>query len=92
MRQVRGRSKPLIIPWLMTGDAAIRWQVMRDLLEAPAREIATERRRPPSAGARARRRGVAWRGRVRRRIALDREGTELALRKKNKDFIDVDIA
>lgn len=33
------------IQWLLAGDPAIRWQVMRDLLETPEVEWQTERRR-----------------------------------------------
>lgn len=32
-----------VIAWLLEGDPAIRWQVMRDLLDAPAEEITAER-------------------------------------------------
>ena len=32
-----------VIAWLLDGDPAIRWQVMRDLLDAPADEVAAER-------------------------------------------------
>ncbi|WP_297081128.1 hypothetical protein [uncultured Demequina sp.] len=31
--------------WLLGGDPAVRWQVMRDLLDAPADEVAAERAR-----------------------------------------------
>ncbi len=34
-----------VIDWLMESDPAIRWQVMRDLTDAPAEEIAEERAR-----------------------------------------------
>jgi hypothetical protein len=34
-----------VIDWLLDSDPSIRWQVMRDLLDAPAGEIATERAR-----------------------------------------------
>jgi hypothetical protein len=34
-----------VIDWLLESDPAIRWQVMRDLLDAPAEEIAAERAR-----------------------------------------------
>jgi hypothetical protein len=34
-----------VIDWLLEADPAIRWQVMRDLLDAPAEEIAAERAR-----------------------------------------------
>lgn len=33
-----------IIDWLMEGDAAIRWQTMRDLLDSPASQWQAERR------------------------------------------------
>ena len=31
-----------LIAWLLAGDAAIRWQTMRDLLDAPAGGAARE--------------------------------------------------
>ena len=34
-----------MIDWLLDGDPAIRWQVLRDLTDAPAGEVATERAR-----------------------------------------------
>ena len=34
-----------VIEWLLDGDPAIRWQVMRDLLDAPAGDVAAERAR-----------------------------------------------
>lgn len=34
-----------VIEWLLDGDPAIRWQVMSDLLDAPADEVAAERAR-----------------------------------------------
>lgn len=34
-----------VIAWLLDGDPAIRWQVMRDLLDAPPDEVAAERAR-----------------------------------------------
>jgi hypothetical protein len=34
-----------VIDWLLDSDPAIRWQVMRDLTDAPAKEVATERAR-----------------------------------------------
>jgi len=36
---------PATIQWLLAGDPAIRWQVMRDLLDAPAAEWQAECRR-----------------------------------------------
>lgn len=38
------------INWLMEGDPAIRWQVMRDLLDIPEREWRDERRRTREEG------------------------------------------
>ena len=32
-----------VIDWLLDGDPAIRWQTMRDLLDAPADDVAAER-------------------------------------------------
>ena len=34
-----------VIDWLLAGDPAIRWQVLRDLVGAPADEVAAERAR-----------------------------------------------
>jgi hypothetical protein len=34
-----------VIDWLLEGDPAIRWQVLEDLVHAPADEVAAERRR-----------------------------------------------
>jgi hypothetical protein len=39
-----------IIDWLMEGDPAIRWQVMRDLLDAPKQRWQAERRRTQKEG------------------------------------------
>ena len=39
-----------VIEWLLEGDPAIRWQVMRDLTDAPAAEVAAERARVESEG------------------------------------------
>ena len=38
-------SRTAIVKWLLEGDPAIRWQVMRDLTGAPADEVAAERSR-----------------------------------------------
>lgn len=38
------------IDWLLDSDPSIRWQVMRDLIGAPADEVARERRRIESTG------------------------------------------
>src|SRR3954462_319558 len=34
-----------VIEWLLATDPAIRWQVLRDLTEAPAERVAAERSR-----------------------------------------------
>lgn len=38
-------GSPEVIAWLLEGDPAIRWQAMRDLLDAPEREWQAERAR-----------------------------------------------
>ncbi len=38
------------VDWLLDGDPAIRWQVMRDLLDAPAEQVAAERARVETEG------------------------------------------
>lgn len=38
------------IQWLLDGDAAIRWEVLRDLVEAPERTVERERRKVARAG------------------------------------------
>jgi len=37
--------KPSLLAWLLDADPAIRWQVLRDLVPAPAGEVAAERAR-----------------------------------------------
>ncbi len=39
-----------VISWLLDSDPAIRWQVMRDLTDAPADEVAAERARVATEG------------------------------------------
>jgi hypothetical protein len=39
-----------VLTWLMDSDPAIRWQVMRDLADAPEREVAAERARVAGEG------------------------------------------
>jgi hypothetical protein len=39
-----------VIDWLLDSDPAIRWQVLRDLTDSPAREIAAERARIANQG------------------------------------------
>ena len=43
-----------VIRWLLDSDPSIRWQAMRDLIGAPAEEVAAERARVATAGAGAR--------------------------------------
>ena len=43
-------SDDALIEWLLEGDPAIRWQVMRDLLDAPAKEWEAERQRTLETG------------------------------------------
>src|SRR5262245_439452 len=40
-----------VIQWLLDSDPSIRWQVMRDLIGAPADEVAAERARVATEGA-----------------------------------------
>lgn len=41
---------PSVTDWLLGGDPAIRWQVMRDLTDAPAAQVAAERARVATHG------------------------------------------
>jgi hypothetical protein len=43
-----------IVDWLLDSDPSIRWQVMRDLMDAPAAEVAAERAQVAREGAGAR--------------------------------------
>jgi hypothetical protein len=47
--RARSSSDP-VIEWLLDSDAAIRWQVMRDLTDAPAPNVAAERSRVAAEG------------------------------------------
>src|SRR6202008_3484602 len=40
-----------VIEWLLDSDPSIRWQTMRDLIGAPAEEVAAERARVATEGA-----------------------------------------
>jgi hypothetical protein len=42
--------RPAVLKWLLDSDPAIRWQVMRDLTDASAEEIAAERSRVATEG------------------------------------------
>ncbi len=37
------KSDSPVIHWLLDSDPSIRWQVMRDLIGAPAEQVAAER-------------------------------------------------
>lgn len=43
-------SDESVIDWLLAGDPAVRWQVMRDLLDEPAKTWGRERRRATEQG------------------------------------------
>jgi hypothetical protein len=43
-------ADPMSIEWLLGGDAAVRWQVMRDLLDEPGDVVAAERARVATTG------------------------------------------
>jgi hypothetical protein len=49
-----GRQGPkpnsALVSWLLDSDPSIRWQVMRDLIGAPAEEAAAERARVATEG------------------------------------------
>ncbi len=49
-KQPAPRTDSPVIQWLLDSDPAIRWQVMRDLLGAPAAEVAAERARVATDG------------------------------------------
>ena len=48
--QVSNMADDPVIDWLLDGDPAIRWQVMRDLLDQPGEVWEAERRRTVSSG------------------------------------------
>src|SRR6059036_1665448 len=48
------KSKSSVIRWLLDSDPSIRWQVLRDLTDAPAGEVGAERARVATEGAGAR--------------------------------------
>src|SRR5262245_7370621 len=39
-----------VVDWLLDSDPSVRWQVMRDLTDAPAEEVAAERARVATCG------------------------------------------
>src|SRR5579862_3711018 len=50
-RQESPEPREAVIRWLLDSDPSIRWQVMRDLIGAPAEEVAAERARVVTEGA-----------------------------------------
>jgi hypothetical protein len=44
------KPEPSVIRWLLDADPSVRWQVMRDLTDAPAHEVAAERARVAKEG------------------------------------------
>src|SRR5690349_12010063 len=48
------KPKSSVIGWLLDSDPSVRWQVMRDLTDAPAEHVAAERARVATEGAGAR--------------------------------------
>jgi len=48
------KTEATVIQWLLDADPSIRWQVMRDLIGAPAEEVVAERARVATEGAGAR--------------------------------------
>ena len=45
------RMQAPVMQWLFDSDPSIRWQVMRDLIDASAAEVAAERARVATEGA-----------------------------------------
>lgn len=45
------KTNPPVLQWLLDSDPSIRWQAMRDLICAPAEQVAAERARVASEGA-----------------------------------------
>src|SRR5204862_6610654 len=43
-------SRMTVLDWLLDADPAIRWQVLRDLVHAPAEDVAAERARVATEG------------------------------------------
>ncbi|MGN6697018.1 MAG: hypothetical protein ACTHMR_02580 [Thermomicrobiales bacterium] len=50
MKVTNSPIQPAVIRWLLDADPAIRWQVLRDLTDASADEVAAERARVATAG------------------------------------------
>ncbi len=45
-----GQSRKSVLEWLLDSDPSIRWQVMRDLTDAPEHVVASERARVATEG------------------------------------------
>jgi hypothetical protein len=45
-----GKPNRSVIEWLLDSDPSIRWQVMRDLIDAPAEQVAAEREKVATEG------------------------------------------
>src|SRR4030095_6822884 len=54
------KPKRSVIRWLLDSDPSIRWQVMRDLTDAPTEEVAAERARVATEGAGAQLLALQW--------------------------------
>jgi hypothetical protein len=54
VRHTGGGRSVTVVDWLLDSDPSVRWQVMRDLTDAPAEEVAAERARVSTEGAGAR--------------------------------------
>jgi hypothetical protein len=54
MNPTAGGKSVTVVDWLLDSDPSIRWQVMQDLTDAPAEEVAAERARVATDGAGAR--------------------------------------
>src|SRR6266850_4145047 len=54
VRHTVGGRSVTVVDWLLDSDPSVRWQVMRDLTDAPAEEVAAERARVATEGAGAR--------------------------------------
>src|SRR5215203_3209335 len=50
LRREAPKPNRSLIQWLLDSDPSIRWQVMRDLIDAPAEEVAAERARVATEG------------------------------------------
>src|SRR5919198_3038310 len=51
VRPTAGGRSVTVVDWLLDSDPSIRWQVLRDLTDAPADEVAAERARVAREGA-----------------------------------------